>query len=100
MTANTEKRAVPHINHTRELDAAVAAVTGIKAKDVDGKTLVLVENPFDVTQVRERMQGVADLFEDPSFFFEGEANGELVAVENLILLATLLREHLRAGNGT
>jgi hypothetical protein len=91
-----EKRAVPHINHTPALTAAASAVAN--AKGEDDAPVSLVDNPFSVHQVREKLQGVADLFEDPSFFFEGLPNAELVAVENLVLLATLLREHLRAGN--
>ena len=93
--AAAAKRPVPHINHTPEIEAAAIAVTNAR---VDGKPVVLVDNPLDVQQVREKLMGVGHLFEDPGFFFTDEPNGELIAVENLILLATLLREHLRAGN--
>ena len=87
-------RPVPHINHTPELEAAMIAVTNAK---VDGKAVNLT-NPMNVHQVRENMLGISSMFEDPGFFFESDSANELVAVENLILLATLLREHLRAGN--
>jgi len=90
-------RPVPHINHTPELEAAALAVTNAR---VDGKPVMLVANPLDIHQVREKLMGIGHLFEDPGFFFTDEPNGELIAVENLILMATLLREHLRARNTT
>jgi len=95
---NSARRPIPHINHTVALAQAATAVTN--AKDGAGTILHLCANPMDVHQVRDSLQGVADLFEDPSFFFEGESptSAELTAVNSLILLATLLREHLLAGN--
>ncbi len=92
---NPLRRPVPHVNHTPELEAAACAVLAAK---VDGIAVRLVDNPLDVDQVRDKMRGIACMFEDPAFFFENEDACELIAAENLVLLATLLREHLRAGN--
>jgi len=94
---NSTRRAIPHINHTPELEAAAIAVT--HGTDGKGNPVNLCANPLDPLQVRDAMAGIGDLFEDPTFFFEGESSGAvLAAVENLILLASLLRAHLRAGN--
>lgn len=89
-------RPVPHINS--ELEAAAIAVT--MAKSADGKPVNLIDNVFDVQRVRHALTGVAAWFEDPAFFGHGEAqpDAEIAAADNLILLATLLREHLKAGN--
>lgn len=93
---NPLRRPVPHIQHTQALEEAAIAVTN--AKNGAGLAVHLCQNPLDVSAVREALTCVADWFEDPAFFFESAPNGEMAAVENLILLATLLREHLRAGN--
>lgn len=94
---NDARRAIPHINHTPDLEAAACALT--TATSAAGHAVNLCGNPLDVHQVRDALKTVADWFEDPSFFGEGEpVQTELAAVNNLILLATLLREHLRAGN--
>lgn len=106
MTETNPLRPVPHIQHTPALEAAAIAVTNAKCCTCDtGLPIVLCENPLDVNKVRGSLQEVSSWFKDPHFFFSdehvhGRGNGELAAVENLILLATLLREHLRAGNVT
>lgn len=92
--AALNRRPVPHINHTPELEAAAIAVTNAKSR----ATTHLNMNPLDVHQVRESLKGVAKWFEDPSFYFPDAPSAELAAVENLVLLSTLLREHLKAGN--
>lgn len=96
MTETVERRAVPHIQHTPELEAAAVAVG--HATSSGGTPIMLCQNPLDVRQVREALQYVGKWFEDPAFFFPDDAAGELTAATNLVLLATLLREHLRAGN--
>ncbi len=92
-------RAVPHINHTSELEAAAIAVAN--AKDSKGRAVMLCTNPLDLMRVRASLSQIGSWFEDPAFYSEGEetpGEAELAAAENLILLATLLREHIRAGN--
>lgn len=99
MTEVTAKRPIPHIHHTDALEAAAATVTA--AITIGKKPGIALLNPLDVQQVREALSGCAEWFEDPNFFFEGsEPNAEQTAVEHLIMVATLLREHLRAGNTT
>lgn len=91
------KRPVPHIIHTPELEAAAILVQG--AKGANGLPVHLCENPLDVHAVRTSLSMAAHSFEDPAFFYEDEhAGAEMAAAENIILLATLLREHLKAGN--
>jgi hypothetical protein len=94
----TARRPVPHINHTSELEAAAIAVSN--AHDSEGKVVRLCGNPLDLGAVRQALQGVSQWFEDPTFYFhtESTSNAEIAAATNLILLATLLREHLKAGN--
>jgi hypothetical protein len=96
----TARRPVPHIQTSPELEAAAIAVTN--AKDSQGNPVRLCQNPLDVVRVKYALTSVTQWFEDPTFFFaDAEPGmGELAAVENLILLATLLREHLKAGNHT
>lgn len=96
--ALARRRPVPHIQTSAELEAAAIAVTN--AKDGQGRPVHLCQNPLDVQRVRYALTSATAWFEDPNFFFaDAEPGmGEIAAVENLILLATLLREHLRAGN--
>lgn len=94
MSELTQRRPVPHINHTVPLAQAASALTNAPLPNESQR----VANPMDVSQVRFALQHVANWFDDPSFYFPDEPEGELKATEYLILLATLLREHLRAGN--
>ena len=97
MTSNPLKRPVPHINHSPELEAAAIAVT--RAMGPKGLPVLLCPNPLDVHAVRASLGDVSRSFEDPAFWYEDEHQGaEMAAVENIILLANLLREHLKAGN--
>jgi hypothetical protein len=99
--SHTPTRPVPHIQYAAALETAAIAVAN--ATDRHGKSIVLCANPFDVHHVADRMTEFAGWFVDPSFFFPTDGEGpdaKLKAVENLILLATLFREHLRAGNVT
>jgi hypothetical protein len=97
MNSPAKKRPVPHIEHTPALEAAAIAVTN--AKDGEGRAVLLCDNPLDVQKVRYAIGGAAKWFEDADFYFHGQTpESEVAAVENLILLATLLREHIRAGN--
>jgi hypothetical protein len=91
----TVMRDIPRIKHTPELEAAAIAFTN--AKSPKGLPVNL-GNPFDVKAVRRSLVGMGQWFDDPSFFFDEDAAGELTAVENLILVANLYREHLKAGN--
>lgn len=93
---NETAQRIPHINHTPELEAAAIAVN--RARSGEGTPVALVTNPLDVKKVQEALKGIAGWFEDPNFFFDREPNAALAAAENLVLLATLLREHLKAGN--
>lgn len=93
---NETAHRIPHINHTPELEAAAIAVA--RAKDGEERAVILCGNPLDVKKVQEALKGVASWFDDPNFFFDREPNAALAAAENLVLLATLLREHLKAGN--
>lgn len=95
---NESAQRIPRIHHTPELEAAAIAVN--QAMDGTGNPVALVTNPLDVQKVQQALKGVAAWFDDPSFFFDREPNAHLAAAENLVLLATLLREHLRAGNTT
>jgi hypothetical protein len=87
-------RPVPHINHTQDL--AQAANTLANTPLPIG--LEKVTNGMDVYQVRESLQQLGQWFMDPKFFFPDDPDGELKAVEYAVVLVTLLREHLRAGN--
>lgn len=92
-----KRRPVPHIQHTPELEDAAIAVTN--AKTSKGLAIVLCPNPLDVHQVRDSMKEVAKWTEDPAYYCADEGpDAELTACSNIILLATLLREHLKAGN--
>lgn len=97
---NTARRPVAHIQHSPELETAACAVT--MAKSAEGLPVNLCDNVFDVQRVRQSLINVAGWFEDPAFYGHGETQpaAEIAAATNLILLATLLREHLRAGNTT
>lgn len=69
------------------------------ARDGSGNPVFLCANPLDVHAVRAGLGNIARSFEDPAFWYEDEhAGAEVAAVDNIILMATLLREHLRAGN--
>lgn len=92
----SETRPVPHIHHTQDLANAAAA---LMAASVPTDALK-VSNPMDLSEVRDALQGVAAWFDDPDFYFVADSHAELKAAEHLVLLATLLREHLRAGNTT
>lgn len=94
----TARRAVPHINQTAALVAAAAAVSRALGVPPIADNLRGL-NGWDVQQVRAAIGQVSIWRDDPSFYLEGETEGtEIGAVEFLILLATLLREHLKAGN--
>jgi hypothetical protein len=93
----TARRPLPHIQYTAELEAAAVAVS--IAKDGRGNIIRICKNPLDVEQVRYALGAAAEGLKDPSFTYESEEpTVELMAIENLVLLATLLREHLKAGN--
>jgi hypothetical protein len=94
---NSLRRPVPHIQHTPALGAAAIAVQN--AKSPKGLPINLCGNPLDVERVRYALGAAAEGLKDPTFTYESEEpTVELVAIENLILLAVLLREHLKAGN--
>ena len=93
----TARRPVPHITHTDALEDAAIAVTN--ARDSKGTPIILCPKPLDVHVVRDSMREVAKWTEDPAYYCQDEGpNAELEACNNLILLAILLREHLKAGN--
>jgi hypothetical protein len=93
----TARRPVPHIQHTAELEAAAIAVNN--AKGPNGLPIRLCQNPLDVERVRYALGAASEGLKDPTFTYESdEPTVELTAIENLILLANLLREHLKAGN--
>jgi hypothetical protein len=97
MSSTVKARPVPHITHNPELEAAAIAVAN--AKDGEGRAIMLCTNPLDVIKVRYSLQSASKWFDDADFYFHGQTpESETAAVENLILLATLLREHIRAGN--
>jgi len=101
MNDNAYRRPVPHIQHTVELDAAAAAVMAAQTKRPQLAENLRDFNPYAVFDVRRAVGQVCVWREDPSFYLEGEPTGtELEAVEFLVSVATLLREHLRAGNVT
>lgn len=88
-TATKQKRAVPHIEITPALQEAIAAYsTGVRVR----------ANPGDPEAVRSQLSTMARTFEDPAFFYTDETVSEADAVQELILIATLYREHLLAGN--
>jgi hypothetical protein len=94
---DTARRPIPHICHTVALAHAASAVTNAGVGKTPG---VWPTNVMDLQQVRGSLQGMGKWLDDPNFFFpdDSEVDGELKATENIILLATLLREHLKAGN--
>jgi len=100
MTETQARRPIPHVASSPGLVAAVAAVMEAKRLNHSEVALKLCDNPMDVTQVRDALQGLSEWFTDAEFFFPDDPDGELKAVEHLILLAHLLREHLRLGNYT
>lgn len=94
---NALRRPVPHIKTSPALEEAAIAVSN--AKGPKGLPIRLCQNPLDVERVRYALGAMAEGLKDPTFTYESEeANVELVAIENLILLAVCLREHLKAGN--
>lgn len=86
-------RPVPHINHTVALAHAATAV----ANAVIPGELQPVRNVMNVHAVRTALINISEYFED-SGFASDNPDKQLQAVEYLVLLATLLREHLKAGN--
>ena len=90
-------RPIPHIKWTKELEDAAAAVTN--AKDSKGLAINLCTNPMDEFKVRDSIKEVSRWFDDPSFY-AGDEVSEINICDNLLLLVTLLREHIRAGNTT
>jgi hypothetical protein len=93
----TARRPIPHIQHTAALEDAAVAVTN--ARDSGGGPIRLCQNPLDVERVRYALGAAAEGLKDPTFTYESEGPSvELTAIDHLILLAVLLREHLRAGN--
>jgi len=97
MTETDARRPIPRVNYTEALEAAAIAVTN--AKDSKGNPIALCPKPLDVHVVRESLAEVSKWTMDPTFYCQDEGEGaELVACTNLILLATLLSEHLKAGN--
>jgi hypothetical protein len=91
------RRPVPHILHTDALEGAAIAVCN--AKDSAGKPIMLCPNPMDVHAVRDSMTEVLNWAKDPAYYCQDEGEGaEIAALKNLILLSTLLLEHLKAGN--
>lgn len=91
-----QKRPVPHINHTVHLAQAANALAQAGV-DLPAERF-RIANPMDVEQVRFGLAHAAQWFDDPSFFFPDADDAELQATEYLILLASCLREHLKAGN--
>lgn len=81
-------RAIPRIQMTPALQAAIAAIPAASS----------LENPANPLHVREMLAKAARSFEDPTFFYADAAADETKAVETLIQVATLYREHLLAGN--
>lgn len=81
-------RAIPHIEMTPALEAAIQAY-GKGAADA---------NPANPIHVREILARLARSFEDPAFFYADDAADETKALERLIQVATLYLEHIRAGN--
>jgi hypothetical protein len=88
-TSKPAKRPVLHIEMTPELEVAIRA-----APLTEGM------NPADAQSVRDALSKVARTFEDPAFFYDSEPTLEIKSLDALISMATLLREHLRAGNLT
>lgn len=93
MSSTAKKRPVPHINLTPELQAAIQAYSA-------GAPPGQLVNPGDAALVRDAMARVAHSFEDPAFFYTDEAATEIAAIDHLILLATLHREHLKSSKET
>lgn len=90
------RRPVPHITHTTELEDAALAVSLARR---GGHPILLCRNPLDVQAVRDALSSVSEGLKDPSFTYEAEEPAvEITALEHLVLLAILLREHLKAGN--
>lgn len=81
------KRPVLHIALTPELEAAIREAPGTEGM-----------NPAEPQSVRDALAKVARTFEDPAFFYDSEPTLEIKSLDALISMATLLREHLRAGN--
>jgi hypothetical protein len=87
---------VPHIKHTKALEDAAIAV--VRATDALGRAINLTGGSgLDPAQVERRIAECAGWFVDPSFFL-GEGTTRLNTINNLILLAELYREHVKAGN--
>ena len=95
---------MPHIKHTEALEAAAIAVT--RAVNGCGCPVMLCRNPLDAHVVEESLREASSWFIDPNFFFidcrddpaREPGNTRLAAATNLILLTTLYREHIKAGN--
>ena len=89
-------RPVPHIDMTPGLRQALDQFAGSQAMK---RAQV---NPCDIEDLRSRIKNMANWFESPAFFTEGTegdaSQQELEALSQLILMATLLSEHIKAGN--
>ena len=88
---------------THALDAAMIAVA--RATDNRGRMIRLVTNPYDPLQVRAALANVCQKLGQPSQLHRhmtdiapGLTRVSETDLTHMILLATLLREHIRAGN--
>jgi hypothetical protein len=92
--SETARRPIPHINHSVALAQAASALSNASVP----QDLTPVANPMAVPQVRRALQEIGKWFEDPTFYFPDDSDGELKATEYLVILSTLHREHLKMGN--
>lgn len=91
--SETARRPIPHINHTMALAQAATAITNAVIPD----ELQPVRNVMSIDQVRTAVLLMAEHIESSGIAADNPEK-ELQLVDYLILLATLHREHLKAGN--
>lgn len=93
----------PQINHTTALEDAAIAVS--RATNGCGLPVFLCDALYPQS-VERALKEIGGWFADPDVRFidcqdspdNKSGNTRLAAIENLILLATLYREHIKAGN--
>jgi hypothetical protein len=88
--------AKPMKNVTYELGAAMVRLLN-DARDGRGLHVYLA-NPSDPDAIRCRMVAIARWFEDGCMFFPDHIDQRESALTNIILLAEVLREHIRSAN--
>ena len=86
------------IKMTPGLEAAIGVMSAQRVQRMSQGKYPLV-NPADAAEVRDALLASVEYLKDPDFFSEDEPVADSLAAMQLIIdLATLYREHILAGN--